>query len=72
MRPEFVRFASSGIPVDIAQVSDAGRHRVVDARHGEHRINMLIGEDDAIPADSAHVDFEVSQTRLYADGWVVE
>lgn len=72
IRPEFVRFAADGIPVEIAKVSDTGRNRIVDARHGEHRINLLISERDAVPAAGARIAFEPSQTRLYADGWLVE
>ncbi len=72
VRPEFVRFAEDGIPVEIAKVSDAGRYRIVDARHGDHRINLLIEENDEPPAGSARVIFEPMQTRVYVDGWLVE
>jgi glycerol transport system ATP-binding protein len=72
IRPEFVRFAEDGIPVEIAKVSDAGRYRIVDARTGSQRINLLIGENVSVPATGARVAFERKQTRLYADGWLVE
>ena len=35
MRPEFVSFAAEGLPVEIVKVSDAGRYRIVEARHGD-------------------------------------
>ncbi|MEO1748204.1 MAG: ABC transporter ATP-binding protein, partial [Pseudomonadota bacterium] len=70
IRPEFVRFADTGIPVAIQKVSDAGRHRVVDARLGDTRINLLVDEGASIPSDTAHVAFAPEQTRLYADGWL--
>lgn len=72
VRPEFVSFGEDGIPVQIAKVSDAGRYRIVDARSGESRINLLLGEQELIPAADAHVIFKPDQTRLYADGWLVE
>jgi glycerol transport system ATP-binding protein len=72
VRPEFIQITDEGIPVEIAKISDAGRHRVVDARHGEHRINLLIGENQQLPAGSACITFDPAQTRLYADGWLVE
>jgi glycerol transport system ATP-binding protein len=72
IRPEFVHFAEGGIPVEIAKVNDAGRYRIVDARHGDARINLLISEDASLPASGARVAFEQTQTRLYADGWLVE
>ncbi len=72
IRPQFVRFGDDGIPVEIAKVSDAGRYRIVDARHGQSRINLLVAEDADIPASGARVSFDAAQTRLYADGWLVE
>ena len=72
VRPEFVSFGDEGIPVSIAKVSDAGRYRVVEARYGDSRINVLIGEGAAVPAERAHVRFDPAHTRLYADGWLVE
>ncbi len=71
VRPEFVRFDRDGIPVQIEKISDAGRYRIVDARHGDHRINLLIGDDDAVPVDDVKLAFDPAQTRLYADGWLV-
>jgi glycerol transport system ATP-binding protein len=71
VRPEFVSFSAEGIPVEIEKVSDAGRFRIVDARHGEQRINILIGEQDPIPSHGARLSFDPQQTRLYADGWLV-
>jgi glycerol transport system ATP-binding protein len=73
VRPEFVRFApSSGLPVRIERVSDAGRHRIVDARFGEQLIKVLVGEDTEVPTQTGHVVFDAMHTQLYADGWVVE
>jgi glycerol transport system ATP-binding protein len=71
VRPEFVHFANDGIPVDIEKVSDAGRFRIVDACHGEWRINLLIGEQEALPSEDARLAFDPARTRLYADGWLV-
>ncbi|MGI9475144.1 MAG: ABC transporter ATP-binding protein [Hyphomicrobiaceae bacterium] len=71
VRPEFVRFSSTGIPVEIEKVSDAGRFRIVDARHGAWRINLLLGEQEALPTEGARLAFDPARTRLYADGWLV-
>ncbi|MEM7775539.1 MAG: ABC transporter ATP-binding protein [Pseudomonadota bacterium] len=70
VRPEFVRFSDDGIAVEINKISDAGRYRVVSASADGHRINLLIGEDQDIPAAGARVAFDATQTRLYADGWL--
>ena len=72
VRPEFVRLGAEGIPVDIVKVSDAGRHRIVDARHREIAIKVLVDDGEPIPTEGAHVSFDPAHTRLYADGWLVE
>jgi glycerol transport system ATP-binding protein len=72
VRPEFVSFAADGIPVEIARVADAGRHHIVEARHRDQRINVLVPEGDALPGERAHVRFDPQRTWLYADGWLVE
>ncbi len=76
VRPEFVEFADSGIPVDIVKVSDAGRYRIVDTRAEDHtggaaRIQLLVSEDGVIPAEKAFVTFDPAHTQVYADGWAV-
>jgi glycerol transport system ATP-binding protein len=72
VRPEFVALAGDGIPVAIVKVSDAGRYRVVEVRHQESRIRLLVDEDVSVPADSAHIRFDPAHTRLYADDRLVE
>ncbi len=72
VRPEFVSFAADGIPVEIDRVSDAGRYRIVDARHGGHVIKLLVPEGEALPADGAHIHFDPGHTQVYADGWMVD
>ncbi len=71
VRPEFISFAAEGIPVEIVKVSDAGRYSIVDARHGEHVIKLLVPEGDSLPAESAHIHFDPGHTQVYADGWMV-
>jgi glycerol transport system ATP-binding protein len=70
VRPEFVRFAPAGIPVRVVRVSDAGRHQVVETRHEDAVIRLLIDERDHVPTGTAHVSFDTEFTRLYVDGWL--
>ncbi|HEU5295153.1 MAG TPA: ABC transporter ATP-binding protein [Burkholderiaceae bacterium] len=72
VRPEFVRFADSGLPVHVERVSDIGRFRIVDARFGDHVIKALIGEGRNVPTDGGHISFDAARTQLYADGWIVD
>lgn len=73
VRPEFVRFAERGIPVEIAKVADAGRHRIVETRRGGDTIKLLVREGEAVPqAGPAHLAFEPERTHVYADGWLLD
>jgi glycerol transport system ATP-binding protein len=72
VRPEFIRFASEGLPVTIERVADVGRFRIVDARHGDQLIKVLVGEGDALPGENGHLRFDAQRTQVYADGWIVE
>lgn len=71
IRPEFISFSETGIPVDIVKVSDAGRYRIVDAIHGGHTIKLLASEGVSLPSENAHVHFDPNRTQVYADGWVI-
>jgi hypothetical protein len=56
--------------VRVVRVSDAGRHQVVETRHGDTVIRVLLDERDAVPAETAHLNFDPAFTRLYVDGWL--
>ena len=71
VRPEFVSFAADGIPVAIVKVADAGRYRIVEARHGEISIKMLVAEDAAVPSGSGAIVFDAEHAQVYEDGWIV-
>jgi glycerol transport system ATP-binding protein len=72
VRPEFIRFAAQGFPVRIERVADVGRFRIVDARHGEQLIKVLVGEGEQLPREQGHLHFDPQRTQVYADGWIVE
>ena len=71
MRPEFIRFEQTGIPVDIVKAADVGRFRIVEAHHREHRIKLLVPEGQPVPSGPAHVRFDPKHTHVYRDGWLV-
>ena len=71
VRPEFVSFASDGIPVRIVKVSDVGRFNIVETRHEEHLIKLLVPEGEALPSENVHLHFDPNHTHVYADGWVL-
>ena len=71
VRPEFVRFVPAGIPVQIVKVADAGRYRIVETRHPQGIIKLLVPEGMAIPSGDAHVQVDPGHTQVYEDGWMV-
>jgi glycerol transport system ATP-binding protein len=71
VRPEFVRFAADGIPVQIERASDVGRFRIIDARCGEQLIKLLVAEGQPVPEREGKLRFDAARTRIYADGWAV-
>ena len=71
VRPEFIKFSAEGIPVDVVKAADVGRFRIVETRHRDHRINLLVPEGQPVPAGAAHVRFDPQHTHVYRDGWLV-
>ncbi|MEZ5739514.1 MAG: ABC transporter ATP-binding protein [Burkholderiaceae bacterium] len=70
VRPEFVSFAPDGFPVSIEKISDNGRKRIVQCRHLDHRVLLLVDEGVPIPSQTACLRFDPAFTHLYADGWI--
>jgi glycerol transport system ATP-binding protein len=55
----------------VVRVSDAGRHQIVETRHGGTVIRLLVDEHDGVPVgDAAHVSLDPAFTHLYVDGWL--
>jgi glycerol transport system ATP-binding protein len=71
VRPEFVRFDPTGIPVQVARVVDAGRYSIVETCCAGHTVKLLVGEGTPIPAEDARIRFDPERTYVYADGWLV-
>ena len=72
IRPEFVRFAKDGIPVEIEKVEDLGRYQVVTVKHEAAQIKMVVPEDQVIPSASPQIQFDPDNLRIYCDDWAVE
>ncbi|HUL64339.1 MAG TPA: ABC transporter ATP-binding protein [Burkholderiaceae bacterium] len=70
VRPEFVRFASDGIPVRVVRVRDSGRYRIVETEAEGVTIRLLLTEGQLLPRGNAKLRFEPKFTQLYADGWI--
>jgi glycerol transport system ATP-binding protein len=84
IRPEFIKFdgasgvpggvpggVSGGIPVEVTKVADVGRFRIVETRHRDHRIKLLVPEGQPVPSGTAHLRFDPQHTHVYRDGWLV-
>ena len=71
VRPEFVSFSETGIPVTVTKVSDAGRFRIVETRAADHAIKLIAPEGSDVPSGKAHLSFDRGHTQVYAGGWMV-
>ncbi|MDO6460490.1 ABC transporter ATP-binding protein [Granulosicoccaceae sp. 1_MG-2023] len=69
VRPEHVYFAREGIEVEVLKVADSGRFRIVDTRHEQQLIRVLLSEAEPVPQGSARVAFRAEKTHLYVDQW---
>ncbi len=72
IRPEFINFSESGIPVKIKRVSNTGRHKIVEAESSGGNIKILSSASTKIPSGSAHVTFNQKYTYVYGDSWIIE
>ena len=71
VRPEFVKFANKGVPVQVTKVSDAGRFQIVETRHEDNIIRLLVPEGKPVPSENAKLAFDPAYTKVYVNGWAV-
>ena len=71
VRPEFLSFASEGLPVDIVKVNDVGRYRIVEVSHKSQSIKLVTPENVPIPENKGNLVFDRAKTHVYADGWII-
>ena len=70
VRPEFIRFADQGIPVQIEKIDDNGRARIVHTRHNKDVIRLIVPEDQAIPEGSGCLQIDHDKASVYVNGWL--
>lgn len=71
VRPEFVTISDSGIPAVVRKVADVGRHLVVEAMAGDHKIAAVMNGPAPEKGAQVHLSFRPDQSRLYSDGWLI-
>ena len=72
IRPEFINFSNSGIPVKIKRVSNTGRYKIIDTESSGGKIKILSNSSTEIPSGSAHITFNQKYTYIYGDNWIIE
>ncbi|MCH2096346.1 MAG: ABC transporter ATP-binding protein [Rhodobacteraceae bacterium] len=70
VRPEFVTIGDTGIPAKVRKVADVGRHLVVEAMVGDHKVAAILNDSAPSQGDTVHLNFTPAHTRVYADGWI--
>lgn len=71
VRPEFLRFAPDGLPVNVTKVTDVGASRIVEVEHMSHTFKVVTPEHMPIPSGKGSVVFDRARTHVYADGWII-
>lgn len=72
VRPEFVKLADSGVEARVRNLMDVGRHKVLETLIGDVKVHVVLEEDQEVLSDTVYLRFEADNTRLYADGWLVD
>ena len=72
IRPEFIEFNESGLPVKILKVSNTGRHKIIDTESESGKIKVIAKSSDNIPTGSAFLNFKKDYTYVYGDNWIIE
>jgi len=70
IRPEFVRLSATGIEAKVRRCADLGRNVMVETVVDGTRVNALIEEAPPAIGDTVYLEFDPTQTRVYADGWL--
>jgi len=72
VRPEYIHFDPDGIGVEIRNIADVGRYRIVDAALDGHPFKIYCSEDVEIPTSNPRVVFDPRHANIYVDGWRIE
>lgn len=70
IRPEFLRFATTGeqgVPVTIEAVDNVGRHRIAKVRLADHSMNIIVPEGEALSSTDHRVVFDAQRCGIYAN-----
>ncbi|MCP3671486.1 MAG: ABC transporter ATP-binding protein [Gammaproteobacteria bacterium] len=71
IRPEFVSFTPNGLPVEIVKINDIGQYRIVETRHKNTTIKIIVAEGLHIPTADPKISFDPAYTHVYADGYIL-
>ncbi|RMC35502.1 ABC transporter ATP-binding protein [Paracoccus alkanivorans] len=73
IRPEFLSLGTGqeGLPYTIRRIEDVGHHRIIRGRVGQADVNVIVPEDQPIPADANRVIPDPAHAHVYLDDWRV-
>ncbi|SET00994.1 ABC transporter ATP-binding protein [Paracoccus homiensis] len=74
IRPEFLTLGTGdqGLPFTIRRIEDVGHHRIVRGQVAGSDVNVIVPEDQPIPADTNRVIPDASRAHVYRDDWRVD
>ncbi len=73
IRPEFVTFTddTNGLPVQVTQVEDVGRHRIVRVGFEGNTLCAVLPEGAPLPEGTQHITFMPDQIGVFENDWRV-
>lgn len=72
VRPENVHFSREGIPVEVTRVDDTGRMKIVNTRHNDQTIRLIVSEGEAVPEERGYIQFAPGGASVYLDSWRID
>lgn len=74
IRPEFLTLGTGdqGLPFTIRRIEDVGHHRIVRGQVEGSDVNVIVPEDQPIPADANRVIPDMTRAHVYRDDWRVD
>ncbi|SDL52999.1 ABC transporter ATP-binding protein [Paracoccus chinensis] len=72
IRPDAVRPATEGLPFRLIRAEDVGHHRILRGEVAGASFNLVLPEDEPIPAGFDRVALDPARIGVFVDDWRIE
>jgi len=71
IRPEFIKFDTEGLPVEIATVKNIGKNKIVDVVYKNLNIKLVLSDHENVPEKKGKIKFNEKFTYLYSNEYLI-